>query len=122
MCFSAAGEVLKLLMMPSSSNSSAGGAEDTKQCIVNDQMEPFIVLYILVFIISLPGNLLSMWAFIRSPRAKVGLLLTETGCWLKSDRVKRDHMRLKTIKFGVRRGGFRRDDLKYKMRLSDKRR
>lgn len=89
-------------MMPPSSNSSAGGAEDRKQCIVNDQMEPFIVLYILVFIISLPGNLLSVWAFIRSPRAKVGLLLTETGCWVKSDGVRRHHMRLDTVKLGLR--------------------
>ncbi|XP_070827120.1 G-protein coupled receptor 171 isoform X2 [Chaetodon trifascialis] len=56
-------------MMPPS-NSSAGGAEEGKQCIVNDQMGPFTVLYILIFIISLPGNLLSVWAFIRSPRAK----------------------------------------------------
>lgn len=46
-----------------------------KQCIVNDQMGPFTVLYILIFIISLPGNLLSVWAFIRSPRATVGLFL-----------------------------------------------
>lgn len=58
-------------MMPSSSNSSAGGAEAGKQCIVNDQMGPFTVLYILISVISLPGNLLSVWAFIRSPRAKV---------------------------------------------------
>ncbi|XP_044059235.1 probable G-protein coupled receptor 171 isoform X2 [Siniperca chuatsi] len=57
-------------MMPPSSNSSAGGFEVGKQCIVNDQMGPFTVLYILIFIISLPGNLLSVWAFIRSPRAK----------------------------------------------------
>ncbi|XP_062275432.1 G-protein coupled receptor 171 [Scomber scombrus] len=33
-------------------------------------MTPFTVLYILIFIVSLPGNLLSVWAFIRSPRAK----------------------------------------------------
>ncbi|XP_041797141.1 probable G-protein coupled receptor 171 isoform X2 [Chelmon rostratus] len=57
-------------MMPPSSNSSTGGAEEGKQCIVNDHMGPFPVLYILIFIISLPGNLLSVWAFIRSPRAK----------------------------------------------------
>ncbi|XP_076591875.1 G-protein coupled receptor 171 isoform X2 [Chaetodon auriga] len=56
-------------MMPPS-NSSAGGAGGGKQCIVNDQMGPFTVLYIFIFIISLPGNLLSVWAFIRSPRAK----------------------------------------------------
>ncbi|XP_051255661.1 G-protein coupled receptor 171 isoform X1 [Dicentrarchus labrax] len=53
-------------MVPSS-NSSSGGADD---CIVNDQMGPFTVLYILIFIIGLPGNLLSVWVFIRSPRAK----------------------------------------------------
>ncbi|KAG7233783.1 hypothetical protein INR49_006588 [Caranx melampygus] len=56
--------------MPPSSNISAGGAEMGRQCIVNDQMGPFTVLYILILIISLPGNLLSVWAFIRSPRAK----------------------------------------------------
>ncbi|XP_038550084.1 probable G-protein coupled receptor 171 [Micropterus salmoides] len=56
-------------MMPPSSNFSGGGSGEEKQCIVNDQMGPFVVLYILIFVISLPGNLLSVWAFIRSPRA-----------------------------------------------------
>ncbi|XP_027135794.1 probable G-protein coupled receptor 171 isoform X2 [Larimichthys crocea] len=60
--------VFQLLMMPPSTDSSAGAAEMGKECIVNDQMGPFIVIYILIFIISLPGNLLSVWAFIRSPR------------------------------------------------------
>ncbi|TKS80570.1 G-protein coupled receptor 171 [Collichthys lucidus] len=60
--------VFQLLMMPPSTDSSAGAAEMGKECIVNDQMAPFIVIYILIFIISLPGNLLSVWAFIRSPR------------------------------------------------------
>ncbi|KAM7412497.1 hypothetical protein PAMA_020059 [Pampus argenteus] len=55
---------------PPPSNSSTAGAEEGNQCIVNDQMGPFTVLYILIFIISLPGNLLSVWAFIHSPRAK----------------------------------------------------
>ncbi|XP_073349550.1 G-protein coupled receptor 171 [Pagrus major] len=54
-------------MMPPSPNSSSSIAEG---CIINDQMGPFTVLYILIFIISLPGNLLSVWTFIRSPRAK----------------------------------------------------
>ncbi|KAI9532792.1 hypothetical protein NQZ68_028491 [Dissostichus eleginoides] len=53
-------------MAPPSSNSSDGG----EQCIVNDQMGPFTVLYTLVFIISVPGNLLSVWIFIRSRRVK----------------------------------------------------
>ncbi|XP_026155203.1 probable G-protein coupled receptor 171 isoform X2 [Mastacembelus armatus] len=57
-------------MMPPYSTFSAGDTEQQKQCIVNDQMGPFTVLYILIFIISLPGNLLSVWAFIRSPRAQ----------------------------------------------------
>ncbi|XP_034721601.1 probable G-protein coupled receptor 171, partial [Etheostoma cragini] len=52
-------------MMSSSSNASSG--EDSERCVVNDQMVPFIVLYILVFIVGLPGNLLSLWTFIRSP-------------------------------------------------------
>ncbi|KAI4785425.1 hypothetical protein KUCAC02_037768 [Chaenocephalus aceratus] len=56
-------------MVPPSSNSSDGG----EQCIVNDQMGPFTVLYTLVFIISVPGNLLSVWIFIRSRRVKVHL-------------------------------------------------
>ncbi|XP_040903016.1 probable G-protein coupled receptor 171 isoform X2 [Toxotes jaculatrix] len=56
--------------MPLSSNVSAGGAVQGEKCIVNDQMGPFTVLYILIFIISLPGSLLSVWAFIRSPRSK----------------------------------------------------
>lgn len=68
--------VFQLLMMPPSTDSSAGAAEMGKECIVNDQMGPFIVIYILIFIISLPGNLLSVWAFIRSPRTNVGLSLT----------------------------------------------
>ncbi|KAJ4936018.1 hypothetical protein JOQ06_017542 [Pogonophryne albipinna] len=56
-------------MAPPSSNSSDGG----EQCIVNDQMGPFTVLYTLVFIISVPGNLLSVWIFIRSRRVKRSL-------------------------------------------------
>ncbi|XP_039987307.1 probable G-protein coupled receptor 171 [Xiphias gladius] len=60
----------QVLMMPPSSNLSFGGAEQGKQCIVNDQMGPFTVLYILIFIISLPGSLLSGWAFICSPRTE----------------------------------------------------
>ncbi|XP_075997977.1 G-protein coupled receptor 171 isoform X2 [Genypterus blacodes] len=52
------------------SNFSADSAKEQQQCIVNDQMGPFTVLYILIFISSLPGNMLSVWAFIRSPRAK----------------------------------------------------
>ncbi|KAM9358691.1 G-protein coupled receptor 171 [Symphorus nematophorus] len=57
-------------MTPPSSNWSSGGAAEAKQCIVNDQMGPFIVLYILILIVSLPGSLLSVWVFIRSPTAK----------------------------------------------------
>ncbi|GAA6231647.1 probable G-protein coupled receptor 171 isoform X1 [Lates japonicus] len=53
--------------MPPPSNVSSGGAE---RCIVNDQMTPFTVFYILILIVSLPGNLLSVWAFVRSSRAK----------------------------------------------------
>lgn len=54
-------------MMPSSSNASAAGVEGAELCIINDQMGPFIVLYILIFITGLPGSLLSLWAFISSP-------------------------------------------------------
>nr|XP_046246063.1 probable G-protein coupled receptor 171 isoform X2 [Scatophagus argus] len=57
-------------MMPPPSNSSSGGAEEGDQCVVNDQMGPFTVLYILIFVIGLPGNLLSVWAFIHSSRTK----------------------------------------------------
>ncbi|KAF3848209.1 hypothetical protein F7725_021237 [Dissostichus mawsoni] len=45
-------------------------ADGGEQCIVNDQMGPFTVLYTLIFIISMPGNLLSVWIFIRSRRVK----------------------------------------------------
>ncbi|KAF3848198.1 hypothetical protein F7725_021226 [Dissostichus mawsoni] len=45
-------------------------ADGGEQCIVNDQMGPFTVLYTLVFIIRVPGNLLSVWIFIRSRRVK----------------------------------------------------
>ncbi|XP_030299726.1 probable G-protein coupled receptor 171 [Sparus aurata] len=55
------------MMTPSSNYSSAEAA----RCIVNDQMRPFTILYILIFIIGLPGSLLSVWTFIRSPRAKL---------------------------------------------------
>ncbi|KAM6933359.1 G-protein coupled receptor 171 [Xenentodon cancila] len=51
------------------SNISAGGAAKEAQCIINDQMGPFTVLYILILLVGLPGNLLSVWAFIRSHRA-----------------------------------------------------
>ncbi|XP_036943696.1 probable G-protein coupled receptor 171 isoform X2 [Acanthopagrus latus] len=61
-------EAATLLMTSPSSNFSSVGAE---QCIVNNQMEPFTVLYILIFIIGLPGSLLSVWTFIRSPRVKL---------------------------------------------------
>ena len=64
-------------MMFPSSNTSGAAAAATEKCIVNDQMGPFIVLYVLVFVIGLPGNLLSLWTFIRSPRAEVGLLPTK---------------------------------------------
>ncbi|XP_047449225.1 probable G-protein coupled receptor 171 [Mugil cephalus] len=43
------------------SNSTDG----CSKCIVNDQMGPFTVLYILIYIISLPGNLASAWAFFK---------------------------------------------------------
>uniref|UniRef100_A0A3Q3ASL2 G protein-coupled receptor 171 n=1 Tax=Kryptolebias marmoratus TaxID=37003 RepID=A0A3Q3ASL2_KRYMA len=56
--------------MLSSSNVSSGGAVEEKQCIVNNQMDPFIVLYILILIVGLPGNLLSVWAFIQSHRTR----------------------------------------------------
>ncbi|KAM4627506.1 G-protein coupled receptor 171 [Polymixia lowei] len=51
------------------SNSSGGGAE----CVVNDQMGPFTVLYIFVFLTSLAGNLLSLWAFLHSRSTKKSL-------------------------------------------------
>ncbi|KAK5868197.1 hypothetical protein PBY51_009233 [Eleginops maclovinus] len=57
-------------MAPPASNSTDGGALNGGRCIVNDQMGPFTVLYTFVFIISVPGNLLSVWTFIRSRRAK----------------------------------------------------
>ena len=76
-CFlSSPGEAATLLMTSPSSNFSSVEAE---RCIVNNQMEPFTVLYILIFIIGLPGSLLSVWTFIRSPRVKVGPLPTEAG-------------------------------------------
>ncbi|XP_008301441.1 probable G-protein coupled receptor 171 [Stegastes partitus] len=56
--------------MPASSNVSAAGAEGAEQCIINDQMGPFIVLYILIFIAGLPGSLMSLWAFTCSPTDK----------------------------------------------------
>lgn len=76
-CFlSPPGEAATLLMMTPSPNYSSAEAA---RCIVNDQMRPFTILYILIFIIGLPGSLLSVWTFIRSPRAKVGPLPTEAG-------------------------------------------
>ncbi|XP_010865554.1 probable G-protein coupled receptor 171 [Esox lucius] len=43
---------------------------DVLQCIINDQMAPFSVLYILVFFISMASNLVALWAFTRSYDAK----------------------------------------------------
>lgn len=57
----------------SSSNLSSGGGVEEEQCIVNKQMGPFIMLYILILMVGLPGNLLSLWAFIQSRRTGVGL-------------------------------------------------
>ncbi|KAM9318852.1 G-protein coupled receptor 171 [Pholidichthys leucotaenia] len=51
-------------------NFTQAGADEEQQCIVNDQMVPFTVFDILIFIIGLPGNLLSAWVFIRCPRTK----------------------------------------------------
>ncbi|XP_061576455.1 G-protein coupled receptor 171 isoform X2 [Cololabis saira] len=51
-------------------NSSAGAAAEEQRCILSDQMGPFTVLYILVLLVGLPGNLLSAWAFIRGPRSQ----------------------------------------------------
>ncbi|XP_029373971.1 probable G-protein coupled receptor 171 isoform X3 [Echeneis naucrates] len=59
-----------------SSNNSNGGAGGGQKCIVNNRMGPFTVLYTLIFIISLIGNLLSVWAFILSSRA---LILKDLG-------------------------------------------
>lgn len=59
------------MTLPSSNSTAAAGGAEERKCIVNDQMGPFTVLYILIFIVGLPGNLLSVWVFIRSPRAKV---------------------------------------------------
>ncbi|XP_029028203.1 G-protein coupled receptor 171 isoform X2 [Betta splendens] len=56
--------------MPPSSNFSSGAGEQEERCIVNDQMGPFSVLYILLFIASFPGNLLSVWAFVCSARTQ----------------------------------------------------
>ncbi|KAM4566543.1 G-protein coupled receptor 171 [Odontesthes bonariensis] len=56
-------------MLPSD-NMSAGGATGGNRCIVNDQMGPFAVLYVLILIVGLPGNLLSIWAFVCRRRAK----------------------------------------------------
>ncbi|XP_020358253.1 probable G-protein coupled receptor 171 isoform X4 [Oncorhynchus kisutch] len=36
------------------------------QCVVNDQMEVFSVLYILVFLTSIAANLVALWVFIHS--------------------------------------------------------
>lgn len=74
--------------MSSPFNITAGVVAEEKQCIVNDQMRPFTVFYIFIFIISLPGNLLSVWAFICSPRTKVGPLRGQ------DVRVRRDQVKL----------------------------
>ncbi|XP_030007174.1 probable G-protein coupled receptor 171 [Sphaeramia orbicularis] len=57
-------------MTPGSNFSAEGAENEGKRCVVNDQMEPFIVIYILIFIISLCGSLMSVWTFIHSPRDK----------------------------------------------------
>lgn len=47
--------------MPSPSNSS---------CVVNDHMEPFAAIYILIFVVGMVGSLVSLWAFIRGRSTK----------------------------------------------------
>ncbi|XP_067102402.1 G-protein coupled receptor 171 [Osmerus mordax] len=49
--------------MSSPPNTTSYLTADPKRCVVNDQMEPFIVLYILIFLVSLAGNAMSLWAF-----------------------------------------------------------
>uniref|UniRef100_A0A146YWM2 G-protein coupled receptor 171, putative n=1 Tax=Fundulus heteroclitus TaxID=8078 RepID=A0A146YWM2_FUNHE len=56
-------------LSPSATLTTAGHSVK-QQCIVNDQMGPFIVLYILILTVGLPGNLLSVWGFIQSRRPK----------------------------------------------------
>ncbi|PWA19357.1 hypothetical protein CCH79_00018369 [Gambusia affinis] len=53
-----------------SSNITPTGGPADNTCIVNDQMGPFIVLYILIFTLGLPGSLLSVWGFIQSRRSQ----------------------------------------------------
>ena len=47
--------------MASSSNSS---------CVVNDHMEPFAAVYIIIFLVGMAGGLVSLWAFIRGRATK----------------------------------------------------
>ncbi|XP_054884147.1 G-protein coupled receptor 171 isoform X2 [Poeciliopsis prolifica] len=51
-------------------NITPTGGPAEKNCIVNDQMTPFIVLYILILSVGLPGSLLSVWGFIQSRRSQ----------------------------------------------------
>lgn len=60
--------VFQSVTMLPSSNFSSGGAAEQDQCIVNDQMGPFIVLYILILTVGLPGNLLSLCGFVLARR------------------------------------------------------
>ncbi|XP_008400248.1 probable G-protein coupled receptor 171 isoform X1 [Poecilia reticulata] len=61
---------MELTTMLRSSNTTPAGAGEENSCIVNDQMGPFIVLYILIFAVGLPGSLLSVWGFVQSRRSQ----------------------------------------------------
>ncbi|XP_027901100.1 probable G-protein coupled receptor 171 isoform X1 [Xiphophorus couchianus] len=61
---------MELITVLHSSNITPTGGPAENPCIVNDQMGPFIVLYILIFTLGLPGSLLSVWGFIQSRRSQ----------------------------------------------------
>ncbi|XP_029963633.1 probable G-protein coupled receptor 171 [Salarias fasciatus] len=57
-------------MTPPGNTSSSGGAAEP-QCVVNDKMVAFTVCYVLLFMVAVPGNLLSAWAFVRCRRTQL---------------------------------------------------
>lgn len=71
---------MELITVLHSSNITPTGGPAENPCIVNDQMGPFIVLYILIFTLGLPGSLLSVWGFIQSRRSQVGQQISSWSC------------------------------------------
>ncbi|XP_041919225.1 probable G-protein coupled receptor 171 isoform X1 [Alosa sapidissima] len=58
------------LSYSSSLHQSAMASSSNSSCVVNDNMEPFAAMYIVIFLVGMAGSLVSLWAFIRGRATK----------------------------------------------------